>query len=585
MEHASTSLPHLRETLVFLALAGLLIPLLQRFRVHAVLGFLVVGAALGPFGLGSFADQAPWIAWFTIPREEGALALAEVGVLFLMFAIGLDLSVQRMWAMRRWVFGAGTAQVAVCSLAVGLVAWLFGNPPRTAVMLGLVLSFSSTAIVIQLLASQRLLGTQLGRATFSVLLFQDLAVVPVMILAQTLGQGADALLPALGMSLLKAAAAIVIIYAVGARLVRPVFRKMASARQPDVLMALTVLCALGIASLTQLAGLSMALGALLAGLVLAETEYRHEIEVMIEPFRQLLMGLFFLSVGMNIDLMAIVRDPLWLPLSVLGLFAAKAALTAGVLALHGLPRTTAIEAGIMLGQGGEFAFIVIGVALASGLLPDPTARFMMLVVGLSMMITPLAASAGRALASHLSARDTGPHSSAMPELPRLEDHVVIAGFGRVGQLIADILEQRQIPWAALDNSADAAAEHHRRGRPVFVGDAGRSELLRSLGVQSASAVVLTMDDASAALRAVRAIRAESRDVPILARARDEVHAHALIEAGATSVIPETLEAGLQLAGAVTEHCGIPHDAVQLLLEQQRALRMAAVPSRATAPSG
>lgn len=575
-EHAGT-LPHLREVLVFLALAGLLIPLLQRLRIHAVLGFLVVGAALGPFGLGSFAQQAPWIGWFTIPREEGALALAEVGVLFLMFAIGLDLSVERMWAMRRWVFGAGTAQVAACSLAVGLFAWLFGNPPQTAVMLGLVLSFSSTAIVIQLLASRGQLGTQLGRATFSVLLFQDLAVVPVMILAQALGKGTDALLPALGLSLLKAFAAIVVIYGVGSRVVRPVFRKMASARQPDVLMALTVLCALGIASLTQIAGLSMALGALLAGLVLAETEYRHEIEVMIEPFRQLLMGLFFLSVGMNIDLMAIVRDPVWLPLSVLGLFAIKALLTAGVLAMHGLPRATALEAGIMLGQGGEFAFIVIGVALASGLLPDPTARFMMLVVGLSMMITPLATSLGRALAGRLSARGPGAPADAMPDVHGLQDHVVIAGFGRVGRLIADILEQRQIPWAALDNDAAAAGEHHRKGLPVFVGDAGRAELLKALGVQSASAVVLTMDDAPAALRAVRAIRAEAPELPILARARDEAHAGALIEAGANTVIPETLEAGLQLAGAVTEHCGVPRDAVQVLLEQQRALRMAGVP--------
>ena len=580
-EHAT--LPHLRETLVFLALAGVLIPLLQRFRIHAVLGFLVVGAALGPFGLGSLADRLPWIGWLTIPREEGALALAEVGVLFLMFAIGLDLSVERMWAMRRWVFGAGAAQVAVCSLAVGLLAWLFGNPLQTAVVLGLVLSFSSTAIVIQLLASQRQLGTPLGRAAFSVLLFQDLAVVPVMILAQALGQGTDALLPALGLSVVKAVVAILVIYGIGSRVVRPLFRRMASARQPDVLMALTVLSALGIASLTQVAGLSMALGALLAGLLLAETEYRHEIEVLIEPFRQLLMGLFFLSVGMNIDLTAILRDPLWLPLSVLGLFALKAALTAGVLRLYGLPRVTAVEAGVLLGQGGEFAFIVIGVALVGGLMPDATARFMMLVVGLSMMLTPLAASAGRAIAGRVSARAASPDVEAMPAVPSLEGHVVIAGFGRVGRLISEILEQQRIPYVALDNDATAVGEHHRRGQPVFVGDAARGELLKSIGLQAAGAVVLTMDDPAAALRAVRAIRQEAPEVPILARARDEGHARALLEAGATTVIPEALEAGLQLAGAVTEHCGLPHEAAQVLIDQQRALRMPAVSARP--PSG
>jgi CPA2 family monovalent cation:H+ antiporter-2 len=404
----------------------------------------------------------------------------------------------------------------------------------------------------------------------------------VLILAQALGKGTDTLLPALGLSLLKAAIAIVLIYGVGSRVLRPVFRRMASARQPDVLMALTVLSALGIAALTEMAGLSMALGALLAGLLLAETEYRHEIEVLIEPFRQLLMGLFFLSVGTNIDLMAIVRDPVWLPLSVLGLFALKALLTAWVLARHGLPRATALEAGVLLGQGGEFAFIVIGVALSTGLLPGDTARFMLLVVGLSLMITPLAAAGGRALSARMSARgaaaDAGA-AGAMPELPALEGHVVIAGFGRVGRLIAEILEQQQIPYVALDNDATAVGEHHRRGTPVFVGDAGRAELLEAIGVHAASAVVLTMDDPPAALRAVRAIRAESPDVAILARARDEAHARALLEAGATSVIPEALEAGLQLAGAVTAQCGMPHEAVQVLLDQQRALRMpAAVPS-------
>ncbi len=573
MTEATSSLPHLREVLVFLALAGVLIPFLQRFRVHAVLGFLLVGSVLGPFGLGALVEQLPWLAWFTVPREEGAQALAEVGVLFLMFAIGLDLSVERMWAMRRWVFGAGTLQVLLCSLVAGLIAWLLGSSAQSAILLGLVLSFSSTAIVMQLLASRRQLGTQLGRASFAILLFQDLAVVPVLILAQALGQGVDALLPALGLSLLKAAGAIVLIYGIGSRVVRPVFRRIASARQPDVLMALTVLSALGIGALTERVGLSMALGALLAGLLLAGTEYRHEIEVMIEPFRQLLMGLFFLSVGANIDLMAIVRDPLWLPLSVLGLLALKAAIITAILARYGLPRATAIEAGILLGQGGEFAFVVLGVALANGLLPADAVRFMMLVVGLSMMLTPLAAAGGRGLSAWIAARSAEPAApSAMPELPALEGHVVLAGFGRVGRLIAEILEQQQIPYVALDNDAAAVTEHHRRGAPVFVGDAGRAELLGALGVQAASAVVLTMDDPPAALRAVLAIRTASPDVAILARARDEPHAQALLEAGASTVIPETLEAGLQLAGAVTERCGLPHEAVQVLLDQQRALR-------------
>ena len=571
-------LPYLREVLLFLALAGVLIPLLQRLRVHAVLGFLAVGTLLGPFGLGRLAQEVPWIGWVTIPRIEGVIALAEVGVLFLMFTIGLDLSAQRLWAMRRWVFGAGAAQVLSCTVAIGIFAYVFANPLPASVVLGLVLSFSSTAVVMHLLAGRRALGTPLGRATFSVLLFQDLAVAPVLILVTVLGHSKAAGVGIeLGLSIAKAVIAVGIIYWLGSRLVRPFFRRIAAGRQPDVLVALTMLGALGTAAATHFAGLSMALGAFLAGMLVADTEYKHEIEITLEPFRGLLMGIFFLSIGMAIDPQAILREPFWLPASVLGLFLVKGVLTAGVLRAAGLPLSTAAEAGLLLGQGGEFAFIVVGTAMLNKLIPLETGQFMMLTVGLSMMATPPMARLARALGERLRREHDGGGVPAGPSVPRLEGHVLIAGFGRVGQLIAQVLDQHHLPWVAVDTDADQVARLHGRGQPVFVGDAGRADLLRSLGVRDAALVVLTMDDPVAASHAATAIRRELPDTPVLARARDETHAAELIAAGATAVIQDALEAGLQLAGAVTERCGVPHEAAQLLLEQERARRIGEAP--------
>lgn len=570
-------LPYLREVLLFLALAGVLIPLLQRLRIHAVLGFLAVGTLLGPFGLGRLAHEHAWISWVTIPRIEGVIALAEVGVLFLMFTIGLDLSARRLWAMRRWVFGAGGAQVLVCTIAIGIFAYAFANPLPASVVLGLVLSFSSTAVVMQLLAGRRALGTQLGRATFAVLLFQDLAVAPVLILVTVLGHSEAAGVGSeLALSIAKAVIAVGIIYWLGSRLVGPLFRRIAAGRQPDVLVALTMLGALGTAAATYFAGLSMALGAFLAGMLVADTEYKHEIEITIEPFRGLLMGIFFLSIGMAIDPQAILREPFWLPASVLGLFLIKGVLTTGVLRAAGLPLSTAAEAGLLLGQGGEFAFIVVGTAMLNRLIPIETGQFMMLTVGLSMMATPPMARLARALGERLRREHAG-GGPAGPSVPRLEGHVLIAGFGRVGQLIAQVLDHHHQPWVAVDTDADQVARLHRRGQPVFVGDAGRADLLRSLGVRDAALVVLTMDDPVAASRAAAAIRRELPDTPVLARARDETHAAELIAAGATAVIQDALEAGLQLAGAVTERCGVPHEAAQLLLEQERARRVGEAP--------
>jgi CPA2 family monovalent cation:H+ antiporter-2 len=572
-DHAG--LPYLREVLLFLALAGVLIPLLQRLRVNQVLGFLAAGALLGPFGLGRWADDAPWIGWITIPRLDGVQALAELGIVFLLFRIGLELSFERLWMLRRWVFGVGSAQVLLSALPIGLAAAALGQSPSAAILLGLVLALSSTALVVQLLGDRHAIATPVGRATFAVLLLQDLAVVPLLVLVGVLaGHGQDGLGAALSLAALKAIAAIVAIYVLGRRVVRPLFRWFTSVRQPEVFMALTLLCTLGIGALTWAAGLSMALGAFLAGLLLSESEFRHELEATVDPFKGLLMGIFFLSIGMGVDVAWVVANGgLALLAAALALVATKALVAGALLAIGGLPRGQAAHGGLLLAQGGEFAFIVAGAAVAGGVLAPAAAQFVMALVWLTLLATPMMDRVGGLLAARMATSDDRPAVSALDGAPELRGHVVITGFGRVGQLVAQVLDAQQVPWIALDSDVRIATRFHRAGQPVFFGDASRGELLRRVHLDEALAVVMTMDAPVAALSAVRAVRSAAAEVPVLARSRDEAHAAQLRDAGATLVIPETLESVLQLAQQVLVRLEFPAATAGALIDAERERRM------------
>jgi CPA2 family monovalent cation:H+ antiporter-2 len=404
------SFPFLKEIILFLALSGVLMPLLSRLKINPVLGFLSVGVLLGPYGLASIAQAWPPLSWFTFARPDQVEFLAELGVIFLMFMIGLEMSVERLWSMRRLVFGLGGLQVALSAAAVGGLALWFGNDIEAAVILGVVLAFSSTAIVMQLLIQRHELGTPLGQASFAILLFQDLAVVPLLVLISILGasSGEGSFASLLGLAMLKGVLTVVGIYLVGRRVVRPLFHQIAVDKQPDTFTALTLLTTLGVAALTWVAGLSMALGALLAGLIIAETEFRHEVEITIEPFKGLLMGLFFMSVGMGIDLRALLAEPLWIPLSVVGLLAMKALIVFVLLRVFGLSWGRSAEGGLLLGQGGEFAFIVIGMALTLGLLERQVGQFMLIVVGVSMLAAPVVARLGQSLGDRIDRRIAPP---------------------------------------------------------------------------------------------------------------------------------------------------------------------------------
>ena len=564
---------HLRETLLFLALAGILVPVLQRLRVNQVLGFLVVGVAFGPHGLGQWADQAPWLALATFQDIERIKSLAELGIVFLMFMIGLELSPTRLWSMRRDVFGTGAAQVAITACVIGLFAYFFGNAPPAAMAIGLTLAMSSTAVAIELMNKQNALKTALGRKCFAILMLQDLAVVPVLILVEGLaGSGGQALGWTLLIAVAKAAATIALLYVVGRRVAKPLFSSAAVQRQPDVFVALILLLTLGIAAVTAATGLSLALGALLAGLLLADTEFQYEVEIIVEPFKGLLMGLFFLAVGMEVDLRLVAQYPLLLPASVLGLLAVKASVVALLLGRLGWAK--ALHGGLLLGQGGEFAFIILAYAVSTQLLTPEASQFLLLVVSMSMLLAPGAAAAGHALARRDKARREGaaPLAGQEPAAAQLRGHIIIGGFGRVGQLIADVLAKQGISYVAVERDRRLVdeARKKRQDDAVFSGDASLPELLRRLGIDDAACVVLTMDDPRAALHAVSALRRHYPGLCVLARARDEKHARALKQAGATEVVSEAVESGLQLASFALGAAGVPMAAAGFQVAQERA---------------
>jgi CPA2 family monovalent cation:H+ antiporter-2 len=572
MEELQLSVPYLREIVVFLAAAGLVVPALSRLRINPVLGYLAIGVLIGPFGLGLMANEVTWLRHVLIADTEGVQALASLGVVFLLFTIGLELSLDRLWAMRRLVFGLGSAQYALTALAIGAIAWALGNGPQASIVLGACLAFSSTAIVMQLLIDRRELGAPLGRSAFAVLLLQDLAVVPILLLLGVFGGEATArgvgveVLIALG----TAAGAVLAIVVVGRLVLRPLFRLVGSTRSRELFLAVTLLVVIGTATATAAAGLSMALGAFLAGLLLAETEYRHEIDVDLEPFKGLLLGLFFMTVGMGVDFRAIAHDVPLLIAAVLGLLLVKTAILVPLGLAFRLPRHVAVETGLLLGQGGEFAFVVVGLAVGLAIVPREIGQFMLIMVGLSMVATPLVAVGARRLAKlverHDAARSQG---GVAEEFAGLEGHIVLGGYGRVGAILGDILDEQRVPAVAVDLNPPRATAWRSGGHRVYFGDATRTEILRRVGTERAQALVLTMDDPAAAERGIKAARALWPTLPIYARARDIAHARRLMELGATWAVPENFEASLQLGCAVLEGLGVPEEVADRLAAARR----------------
>ena len=569
MAGPSINIANYSDALIVLGTAGVVVPLVRRFGLSPVLGYLAAGALLGPLGLGSFADRFPTLFWFTISEAKNVEGIAQLGVVFLLFLIGLELSLQRLLAMRRLVFGLGGLQVLITgSLLAGAAIWA-GQTPTEAVILGASLSLSSTAVVLELLSNQGRLTTTVGRASFSVLLAQDLAVIPILMFISIMAaESGGSVLKNLGTALLQAAVAIAVIVLFGRVLLRPLFRLVANTRSTELFIAAVLFVIIGAGVIAYEAGLSMALGAFIAGLLLAETEFRKAIEAKVEPFKGLLLGIFFFTVGMDIDFRELIREPALLATGIVGLIAVKALLLLGLARMFRLSWPVAVEAGLMLGPGGEFAFVGIGMAASLRLIAPELASFWLAVTSVTMALIPVLSAVGRRFAARL-ASDAAPATelSAVPMAD--ENHAIVVGYGRVGKVVCALLKEHGIHYIAADSDAHAVTHDRREGHDVYYGDATDPQFLDSCGLAKAAGVIITIhthdliDDIVAHVRSVRP------DVLIVARARDANHARHLYALGATDAVPETIEASLQLSEATLVGMGVQVGPVIASIHEKR----------------
>ena len=557
-----------KEALLFLVTAGVVAPLFFRLRVSPVLGYLLAGVALGPYGLGSLAAKARWLGAFAISNVETIDRIAAFGVVVLLFTMGLELSFERLRRMRRLVFGLGLAQVAVTMLVLSGLAMGLGLEPESALTVAAALSMSSTAIVIPVLIEGKRLRAPVGRASFSVLLFQDVAVAPLLVMAGTFSAGSER---GLGTQLLEtlvpAAFALAALIVLGRLALRPFFHFVAETKSPEFFMAACLLVVLGDGLAAAASRLSMALGAFVAGLLLAETEYRREIEVTIEPFKGLLLGLYFVSVGAGINPAIIFASPE----VILGLAAALIAIKAFILfalaRAFRIPSRVAAEMALLLGPGGEFGFVMIGAALAGGLIDRALSTTLVSSIAISMLAIPALARLGALIDAPLRAPRDAPPEETPPGAD--EPRVIIVGYGRVGALIGDMLDIHKLPFIAVDTDARLVARAREAGKPVYYGDASRLDYLRRCGIETARAVVVTMDTPRANEAVVETTRRLRQDVTLVARARDAEHAHTLYQRGVTDAVPETIEASLQLSEAVLVDIGVPMGLVIASIHEKR----------------
>jgi monovalent cation:H+ antiporter-2, CPA2 family len=557
------------DALVVLGTAGILLPILSRLGFSPVLGYLAAGALLGPFGLGSLIQSFPLLSWFTIGDANDVAGIAELGVVFLLFLIGLELSLHRLTTMRRLVFGLGGLQVLVTTVLLAGAAIYFGKSPSEAVILGASLSLSSTAIVLEILSKQERLKTSVGRASFAVLLAQDIAVIPILIFIALLVAGPQgSVLGSVGRAVAQAAIALSVIILFGRFLLRPLFRLVASTRSRDLFIAAVLFVIIAAGVITNQAGMSMALGAFVAGLLLAETEYRRAIEATIDPFKSLLLGIFFFTVGMKIDVRVLLREPLLLAGGVIGLIALKSIVIVVLAKLFRLSWAVAVEMGLLLGAGGEFAFVSLGMAAELHLIDPDTATFTLTVTSATMALIPLVSHLARRFASRLRAAGATPSELLMRPTGR-QRHAIVVGYGRVGKVVCALLKEHGIPYIAADFDASTVTRDRRDGHDVFYGDAADPKFLEICGLADAAGVIITIHTHQLIDDIVEHVRAMRPDVLIVSRARDADHARHLYRLGATDAVPEAIEASLQLSEAALVGLGLATGPVIASIHEKR----------------
>ncbi|MBL8651500.1 MAG: cation:proton antiporter [Sphingopyxis sp.] len=552
------------NALVVLGAAGIVIPAFARFRLPPVIGFILVGLLVGPSGLGALAGDYPWLRHITIASTEDIALFAEFGIILLLFSIGLELSFRRLWQLRKLVFGIGAAELLLGGLILGGALWLIGGYSTPAAFgLGIALALSSTALVLPIAGTK----SAVGRASFSMLLFEDLAIVPIIFILGALAPNAAADNTEVLLTTLWQGAVVVAALALGGWFLLPrIFAQAARAKDPELFLAASLLVVIIAALATATVGLSPIVGALLAGLMIAETEYHGEVEAITAPFKGLALGVFLISVGMGLNLKTIADQWPALVAAVVGVVAIKAIVTAALLRFSGVARRgTATEVGLLMSSPSETTLIVLATALQAQIISRDTAEFWQLVTAIGLTITPLLARVGHDISRRIEMRSGDNQAEETPQ-----GRTVVVGFGRVGRTVAELLRDHQRPYIAVDADIDTVAAARRDGFIVRFADVARPGSLDKLGIENADAIVLTMDDPVQQLRMTKQMRQKYPKLPIISRARDADHAGALYRAGATDAVPETLESSLQLAEAVLIDLGVAMGPVIASIHDVRA---------------
>ncbi|MDG5750954.1 cation:proton antiporter [Qipengyuania sp. XHP0211] len=560
MASAELASPALSDALVILGAAGLVIPVFTRFRITPVIGFILIGILVGPYGLGRMVFEHPWLNHITISDPDSLDLFAEFGIILLLFAIGLELSFNRLWQMRRLVFGLGALELLVIGTIAAIFLAMMGQYWTGALALGFALAFSSTAIVLPIAGTH----TPVGRAALSMLLFEDIMIVPIIFILGAMAPNAEAEGWEGMLTTLWQGGAVILAMMVLGRFALPrLFGQAARTKSPELFLAASLLVVIGASLATAAVGLSPIVGALIAGLLIAETEYHGEVESIMEPFKGLALGIFLITVGMSIDLATIWDNLGLIATAVVLILVFKASVTGILLRLMGARRSTAAETGILMASPSETTLIVLAAASSALLIQPGTAQFWQIVTAIGLTVTPLLAMLGRAIARRVE---------PIPELPEedeAEGRVVVIGAGRVGLLVAQMLQAHDKPYVAIDSNPDLIEAAKRKGYRATFGDAARGDALSRLGVDDALAVVLTMDEPVLTQRLVSKLRKDYPDLLIVCRARDVRHAAELYRAGASHAVPETLESSLQLSEAVLVDIGVAMGPVIASIHEKR----------------
>lgn len=555
------------QILLLLGVAVTVVVIFQRLRIPSSLGYLLVGVLLGPYTVGPVVD---------LPQIK---SLAEFGIVFLLFTIGLNFSLPQLHALRHQVLGLGTGQVVLTTLVVGLAAWLCGFEPAAAFVIGAVFAQSSTTIIGKQLAEQGEENTRHGRLGLAMSVFQDVTAVPFVVVIPVLGMaaGADVLAGTLGWAMVKAVLAFALVFVAGRWLLRPLFHVVAQQRSAEVFTLTVLLVALLAAWTTNSLGLSLAFGAFLAGMMLGETEFRHQVESTIRPFRDVLLGLFFVGIGMLIDPTALLSIWYWALPGALVLIISKTLLVAAMVNRSGVDSLTAWRTGILLAVGGEFGFALLAIALSAGVIDNQLSQIALTSVLFAMIAGPFLIRYNYALASRLVRHPAATPDTPAPEVgpetaAHVQNHVIICGYGRIGQSVGHFLEEEKIPFIALDMDPVRVREAHMAGEPVYYGDATQRDILEALGLERARLLVISHDDVAAALKMLAHLRVVRPGLPVMVRTRDESQVEELQAAGALEVVPETLEAGLMIASQTLLLLDIPLSRVVRRIQEQRSGR-------------